>query len=388
MKKLLFPLPVGIDNNNYLSGTLLSIYNALSSHFEVITVGPLHHSKNVMHMGMNVLKNKYGLFPWRFATMHSWKTVESFAKQLEDLTDSIQYDAVFSVSTLYAGAFKTDKPSFAYTDFSFYNAIDYYDFGIDLYGSSKMQAIEVDKHCFTNYDKVFLGSQWSKKTTEDAYGLPNDKIISVARGANLTSGFCNNDVKEVIKKRVTNKNKEFLFVGVDWNRKGGDVAFKVIEALRKNGHNITLNIVGCKPEKAVAEKEFVTVYPFFNRKDSKEKQELLDLFTNAFLYIMPTRAEAMGIVFAEAASFALPCVAYNTGGVSEAVVDNETGILFDIDSSFDEKVSRVEKLINSDEEYSLMSKKSFEHYEKNLNWDSIILKIKEIIDPIIENNNT
>jgi phosphatidylinositol alpha-1,6-mannosyltransferase len=42
---------------------------------------------------------------------------------------------------------------------------------------------------------------------------------------------------------------------------------------------------------------------------------------------LPESVEGFGIVYLEAAAFGRPLLAYETGGVSEAVLDGETGLL-------------------------------------------------------------
>ena len=61
-------------------------------------------------------------------------------------------------------------------------------------------------------------------------------------------------------------------------------------------------------------------------------RELLDFYRDASLFVMPTEhlgrdIEGFGIVYIEAGAFALPVIASDLPGVTEAVIDGETGIL-------------------------------------------------------------
>jgi phosphatidylinositol alpha-1,6-mannosyltransferase len=56
------------------------------------------------------------------------------------------------------------------------------------------------------------------------------------------------------------------------------------------------------------------------------------ILQNSDVFVMPSRvestwAESFGIAFIEAAAFGLPSIGSRTGGISDAVVDGETGIL-------------------------------------------------------------
>ena len=55
--------------------------------------------------------------------------------------------------------------------------------------------------------------------------------------------------------------------------------------------------------------------------------ELLALYQTASILVLPSFYEAFGLVVAEAMSFGIPVVASRAGGLSEVVVDGETGLL-------------------------------------------------------------
>ena len=54
--------------------------------------------------------------------------------------------------------------------------------------------------------------------------------------------------------------------------------------------------------------------------------ELYRLCREASFFIMPANAECVGMSFIEAASFGLPAIGKNTGGVPEAVLHNHSGL--------------------------------------------------------------
>lgn len=383
MHRLLVPLPTHLTNIQHGSGTFASIYKSLAEVFELVPVGPFTTNKNLFYAGFNYL-HKRGLFPWRFPVEHRWQTIQQYAAQLQPALTGQRYDAIFTTSTLIAAGIETDKPVFAYTDFSFFNAVDYYDFGTNLFPKAKKEALEMDKYCFNRHTKVFLASEWAKKTTMEAYQLSNSKIISVGRGANLTSGFNGQQLHTIIKKRVAADRLNFLFAGINWKRKGGDKAFEIVNSLRSHGINAVLQIVGCTPPAHVAEQKFVEAYPFLNRANEQELLLLKNLFSNAWIFILPSRAEAMGIVLAEAASFGLPAISCNTGGIGTAVEHNKTGLLFNPSDTVSFIVPQIINIIQNKSLYQQLSENAFEKYRQQLNWSTIAQKIKnEITDCLI-----
>lgn len=382
MKKLLFPIPTALNDVNYASGSFYSIYKSLIKHFEIIPVGPLKFKKNNFHSALNRL-NSFGLFPFRFATMHSWKTVKGYGEQLQKYIDKEKFDAIFSTSTLHAAFIKTDKPVFAYVDLSYINAIDYYNFASSLYPKSREEAIEVDRFCFDKYTKIFFASEWAKKNTIKAYNLSSDKIVVIGRGANLVSNYDKQKLNNIISQRESAILKNLLFVGKNWKGKGGEVAYQITKKIIENGYKVKLQIVGCSPPDKIKKANFVEVYGFLNTKNEKEKKILEELYEKAYLFILPTKYEALGISFNEASSFGLPSISYNTGGVSSAVDNNRTGFLFELNDSIDFMYSRIVSLFNDKELYNKMAHNAYDKFKNENNWDVIALKIKNIIEPII-----
>ncbi len=383
MKKILFPLLSDLNDSSYDSGSYFQIYRALKKQFEIIPTELLIINRNMFYSGLNYL-NRYSLFPWRIATKHSWRTVNGYANQIGRSIKNTEFDGLFATSTLCLAGVKTDKPKFAFADFSFYNALNYHPFASKLISFSRREALAVDKYCFQNHQKIFLASDWAKNNTEKAYGLSEGKILAVGRGANLTSGFNDNELNTIIKNRLSSNCKNLLFVGDNWKRKGGDIAFEIVNKLHNSGFNVTLQIVGCTPDnKRIIKSHLVEVYPFLDTNKSYDLKIFKGLFENAFLFILPTRVEAFGIVFAEAASFGLPSISFKTGGVGSAVNDGTTGFLFEIKENIDTLAMKVEQLIKEDELYRGVSQAAFRKYSEELNWDRIAEKIKNEIEPFL-----
>jgi hypothetical protein len=57
------------------------------------------------------------------------------------------------------------------------------------------------------------------------------------------------------------------------------------------------------------------------------RREVADIYASCDIFAGPSRAEAFGLVFAEAGYFQRPVVATHVGGIPEVVADGETGLL-------------------------------------------------------------
>jgi alpha-maltose-1-phosphate synthase len=111
-----------------------------------------------------------------------------------------------------------------------------------------------------------------------------------------------------------------LFVGGDWERKGGPELLRAWESARL-AERARLTLVSDRAPRAlpagVEARPGVRAYT----------REWLGLWREADLFVLPTRAEAFGMVFQEAAAAGLPAVGTRTGAIPELVPEGTTGLL-------------------------------------------------------------
>ena len=114
----------------------------------------------------------------------------------------------------------------------------------------------------------------------------------------------------------------FLFVGGDFPRKGGP---ELLEAWREAemADRATLTLVTDWPLAASEIPRGVKV----RRGVAPYTAAWFALWREADVFVMPTRGEAFGMVFQEAAAAGLPAVATRIAAIPEIVADGETGLL-------------------------------------------------------------
>ncbi len=113
-----------------------------------------------------------------------------------------------------------------------------------------------------------------------------------------------------------------LFVGGDFRRKGGEELLAVWESSGLSD-GAELRLVTSWPLVESRLPPGVRVVPGVSAYTPEWAREWAD----ADLFAMPTRAEAFGMVFQEAAAAGLPAIGTRVGAIPEIVVDGETGIL-------------------------------------------------------------
>jgi phosphatidylinositol alpha-1,6-mannosyltransferase len=87
--------------------------------------------------------------------------------------------------------------------------------------------------------------------------------------------------------------------------------------------------------------------------------------------------EGFGISFAEAAACGLPVVAARTGGIPDAVVDGETGLLVDPNDPAAIEAS-VRRLFSDIALARRMGAAGRDRVEQHLNWDRVVREMRAI----------
>ncbi len=134
--------------------------------------------------------------------------------------------------------------------------------------------------------------------------------------------------------RRETKRGRILFVGRLVKRKGLVELLKAFELVSKSNSTVRLVIVGDGPFRPEFE-GLVRESSVANRVEMKGTltgQPLYLEYASCDVFVMPSKTtsvdtEGFGMVFLEAAYFARPAVGTRSGGIPEAVVDGETGLL-------------------------------------------------------------
>jgi glycosyltransferase involved in cell wall biosynthesis len=226
----------------------------------------------------------------------------------------------------------------------------------------KRSAASLESKSIAGAEVCLFPSNWATKSAIADHGGRPGQVIAAPWGANL--------IADSITKPETRSPTDWrlLFVGTHWYGKGGDIALAAVAKMRREGRNVQIDIVGSEPGTPHPKIEGVTFHGFLNKNLEADRARLNDLFRAADVFFLPTRFDALGIVFAEAASYALPAVSYDTGGVSAMVVDQETGLLLEEGSSADAFADALIGLLEDRERYLKMSHAALERSRSTLNW--------------------
>jgi glycosyltransferase involved in cell wall biosynthesis len=303
----------------------------------------------------------------------------SYAVQVARRLKSHDVDAVFSPGTIPICYLECSKPIVFWTDATYAGMINFYPAWSNLCWESVRHGNKMEQAALTNCRLAIYTSDWAAKTAQDNYTVDASKLKVVPFGANIECERNVDDIKTIIASRPRNICK-LLFLGVDWCRKGGDVAVEITEALNSQGLRTELTIVGCHPPINVP--AFVNVQGFV-AKDTKDGQTVFDrVLRESHFLLLPSRADCVPVVIPEANSFGIPVVTSNVGGIPTVVRTGVNGAMFPLENFVEQACHFIRNSMENSSMYSQLAVNSFGQYENRLNWKVAGKRVKEMLEGI------
>lgn len=289
-----------------------------------------------------------------------------------------KFDLIFvPVGSTQIAFLKTKIPIYYYGDTSFSQINGYYPEFSNLLSFSNWESEYIERRSLNKTYVRIYASEWAAEHVVDHYKMSKDKTFVIPFGANIL-----NDVLPSFNlSKLEDPICRLLFLGVDWKRKGGDIAYKTLIDLNNKGINSELLVVGCIPP---VEHPKMHVIPFLDKNKPSDYQKFISIFNQTHFLIMPTRAECAGIIYGEASAFYVPSLATNTGGVSSVIENGLNGFMLDFDASAEEYSAIIEEYFLDKDRYRTFALNAHKKYKNELNWEHWATQIIKIIEKTLQ----
>jgi len=370
-----------LSNRNMLSGTSFSIISALEQISTIEIIDNLKPTKKgrlkslIEHRGfysrlivVKAIAAFWKLMGKRYLWPRTHILSKYYASQIERKLEGKNYDFIVSVKgSIELANLKTDIPIIYLSDTTFHLMLNYYDGFFNLSNSSIRQGESIEKQAIEKATLCIYISEWARNSAIKDYKAPEVKAVAIANGPNIEAKYLPEINEKIVKEHP--QKCELLLIGVEWKRKGCDIAVETVEKLNKMGIKSDLTICGCNPPIDKKINKYTTIIPFLDKNNEGDVAVLISLYKKATFFIFPTRAEAFGIVLIEACSFGLPIFATDTGGVSEIVKNGGNGYLFSLADGSEKYAEKIAESFQDKKLYRQMSVNSFAQYKTTYNWD-------------------
>lgn len=348
---------------------------------EVVQVGPINLKNRDLLLGK--ILNRISQLTLRKRVLYyssfyfSRQYAEIAAQKLSEISPDV---IVASSSATEIALLQTNIPIILIEGGTFALRLKYYLKYSKLLKRSVYETDTLYKLAFKRASLILHPSKWALDSTIQDYHVSHHKVHALPFGANIDKP----PSPEIVQAKKKSDKCKLLFVGTEWHRKGGEIAFDTLLKLEELGIRAELIVCGCIPPKKFSHPR-MTVIPFLNKSDDRQYEEMENLFLTSDFFLLPTRQEAFGIVFSEASAFGLPVITTNTGGIPGAVKDGENGFLLPYYACGTEYAELIAKLYKDDHRYAEMVKSSRATFEERLNWDSWAINVNKLVIEMLEN---
>ncbi|WP_044063455.1 glycosyltransferase [Alloprevotella sp. oral taxon 473] len=360
--KIAFLSSLDPTNIRSWSGTLHHMLHALQQHNEVEWVGgDLYEEKWQMHQ----MKHPQMRF---IPEMY----VDYWGVMLEDFFRLHHYDVIIARDYYFIAQLDTTIPIIYVGD----TTTDLMKKYLRLPTHFANFADLVEHDTIERATQVVYSSEWSARNAIDHYEASPDKVHVIEFGSNLIVPASEQTLPQY--QEVCH----LLFVAKDWEMKGGQEVLDTYRLLQQKGFPCQLTLIGKHPNNLP---EDVEAIDFLDKSKTEGRALLVQKFREANFFFMPTKFDCFGIVYAEAATFGLPSLATNVGGVSQVVREGVNGMLFSPNDTPETMAERIIALYQHREAYEQLCRSAQTDARQRLNWQVWGEKMQGILETTLEN---
>ena len=228
------------------------------------------------------------------------------------------------------------------------------------------------RNCFQRATALVTWSKWAADSLVADYGIERDRIDVIPPGVVAAQW------RRSRRRVIGDDTVRILFVGGDFERKGGNLLLDALERLRSDpevlrlGITVELHLVTTGDVQA---RPGVQVHRGLRPNDP----ELIELFHRCDVFALPTRGDCTPLVLAEASTAGMPSVATDVGAIRESVLDGVTGHL--VEPTVASVTAGLRRLVVDAEHRLQLGENAAEHAARTMDSEKNALRI---LDGLIE----
>lgn len=228
------------------------------------------------------------------------------------------------------------------------------------------------------YRRLIAISERVRKELKHYYNVPDERIVTIPNGINLSRFSPANAVRKAEVRRefgIPEDARLILFVGSRFRIKGLKYA---IEGLAKMNVNAYLLVVGddnAAPFKQMADQLGVGDRVVF----AGGRSDLPRIYPAADAFLLPTLYETFALVCLEAMASGVPVVASPVGGIEDYLIDGQNG--FHINQEGQEIATKLDRLLSDDSLREQIVRAGLATAQE-YGWDKIAEKYLKLFDDL------
>lgn len=355
------------ENIHEWSGTIYYIIQYLKQNHTLYFIG-----RNFTSQAESFTRNNFSIRKYDVDYLQVLGKVCS--EKINQLPDC---DLVFFCDLALSAFLKVSLPLVHFSDASCHTM---HSFRTDISHAQKRKIKEIEYKTLQKYNSIIYPSEWIANDTKNNFQIEQWKISVIEFGANIPH-------PESYQTEIETTICHIVFIGRHWKNKGGDIAFKTIRHLQKQGFPCKMTFIGCTPPPNESLPENTKIIPFLDKSKPEELERLCSILYEAHFLLLPTRFDAFGIVFAEASAYGVPSIATNVGGTSQAIREGKNGFLLPLEAGAEEYANKIKEVFADKESYYQLRRTSRKEYETRLNWDVWLKRVNKVFEETIAKYN-
>ena len=242
---------------------------------------------------------------------------------------------------------------------------------------------------YKNSNEIIANSSYTKDLMQVSLDIKREKIKIIHPGIDIYKDFISLSDEAKIKKIVNGKFPVITTLARIEKRKGHKFVLNALSEIKKDFPDIMYLIAGQGPylKEIIAHSKKLNLQEniqFLGWITEPEKSLILK---NSNLFVMTPNlvgesVEGFGMSFIDAAFHELASIGTDSGGISDAIIDNETGLLCIAEDQKD-ITNKMKLLLSDNSKRKKMGIAGKKRAEKFFTWKN---KIKEYLNIIRENS--
>jgi starch synthase len=308
--------------------------------------------------GRDRWRRRAGLSPMMFRT--TTRVVEEELRAREGT-----FDVILQVYCLFApGRLDSGRRYAMYLDATAALTRREFPIAVPVGPGAHAQWLEMERRIYHGASRLFPMSQWVRTSLIEDYDVDPSCIVVAGAGSNL--------VHETLPDRRWDQ-RVALFVGFDWQRKGGPTLLKAWRQVRQELPDAQLWVVGTRRAYSPEGENGIR---WLGRIDHARVAEL---YLNTSVFVLPTRFDPFPHVLREALGQGLPCITTPTGATREILRDGVDGVLVS-PSDPDALAQELVAMLSDPDRAESMGRSGHDRVSREVTWS----KVGDIIVPHLE----
>lgn len=232
--------------------------------------------------------------------------------------------------------------------------------------AQNQKSLEYQKNIFDDCAGIFPRTEYAAKSVYEDYAIPKGKITVAGAGSNHNI---------TPHSHASYDNKNILFIGVQFERKGGPLILEAFKKVRQKIPQATLTIIG--GELDIDELGVEVVGRIYKDQDDG-LNKILEYYSKASLFCIMSTIEPFGIVVLEAQNSFVPCIVPKRFAFTETVKDGVTGVHL-VDETADGLSKVMVELLNDPVKLERMGEAAHKFVQSEWTWDRAAERIEKRI---------